>query len=140
MQARLEAPADPQVRLLRVYSGGLKWASSPEGLQEFLDGNEEYYRVWSHPEPLPYTVENVAAYIRAAFALTDGGRERLGVVPAAEGNPVRWPLWRVMSGRRFMGVLALRSLGCGSRRLIGSSGTRMASTLARKACGWACLG
>lgn len=87
MQARLEAPADPRVRLLRVYSGGgLKWASSPEGLQEFLEGNEEYYRVWSHPEPLRYTVENVAAYIRAAFALTNGDRERSSVVPAAEGE------------------------------------------------------
>ena len=42
--------------------------------------------MWSHPEPLPYTVENVAAYIRAAFALTNGDRERLSVVPAAEGE------------------------------------------------------
>lgn len=84
LQAQSQAPADPKARLVRIYPDlgpAERW--SEEELREIVEDPTGSYTVWVHPEPLEYSVENVAAYIRYAFGLDDD-KERLTLVPAAD--------------------------------------------------------
>jgi len=84
LAAKAKDLADSGVRLLRVYpSVGQISELSKEYIQETIEESDEYSLVLAHPEPLEYSVENVAAYIRYAFGL-DGEKERLTLVPAAD--------------------------------------------------------
>lgn len=87
LAAKAKELADSGARLLRVYSEMPMdhpiWKLSEEDIQEIIEEDEEYCLVLAHPEPLEYSVENVAAYIRYAFGL-DGEKERLTLVPAAD--------------------------------------------------------
>lgn len=86
LAAKAKDLAGSGVRLLRVYpSVGQVDELSEEDIQEIIEESEEYCLVLAHPEPLECSVENVAAYIRYAFGL-DGEKERLTLVPAADGE------------------------------------------------------
>lgn len=80
--ARAQAPADPEARLLRIYPG--MGHMSGEKLQEIIEESEEFYTVWAHPKPLEYSVEKIETYIRYAFGLW--GNERVNIVPAADSE------------------------------------------------------
>lgn len=83
--AKAKDLAGSGARLLRVYPGvGRVDELSEEDIQEIIE-DDKYCLVLAHPEPLEYSVENVAAYIRYAFGL-DGEKERLTLVPAADGE------------------------------------------------------
>lgn len=89
LAAKAKDLADSGARLLRVYSEMPMdhpiWKLSEEDIQEIIEEDEEYCLVLAHPEPLEYSVENVAAYIRYAFGL-DGEKERLTLVPATDSE------------------------------------------------------
>lgn len=83
--AKAKDLAGSGARLLHVYPGvGRVDELSKEDIQEIIE-DDKYCLVLAHPEPLEYSVENVAAYIRYAFGL-DGEKERLTLVPAADGE------------------------------------------------------
>lgn len=81
--AKAKDLAGSGARLLHVYPGvGQVDELSEEDIQEIIE-DDKYCLVLAHPEPLEYSVENVAAYIRYAFGLDDE-KERLTLVPAAD--------------------------------------------------------
>ena len=83
--AKAKDLAGSGARLLRVYPGvGRVDELSEEDIQEIIE-DDKYCLVLAHPEPLEYSVENVATYIRYAFGLDDE-KERLMLVPAAESE------------------------------------------------------
>lgn len=81
--AKAKDLAGSGARLLHVYTGvGQVDELSEEDIQEIIE-DDKYCLVLAHPEPLEYSVENVAAYIRYAFGLDDE-KERLTLAPAAD--------------------------------------------------------
>ena len=81
--ARAQAPADSEARLLRVYSSvGQIDELNEEEIQEIIAESSEYVTVWAHPKPLEYSPEKIETYIRYAFGLW--GNERVNIVPATD--------------------------------------------------------
>ncbi|WP_311450331.1 hypothetical protein [Rothia mucilaginosa] len=86
LAAKSKELADSGVRLLRLYpSVGQISELSKEYIQETIEESDEYSLVLAHPEPLEYSVENVAAYFRYAFGLDDE-KERLTLAPATKSE------------------------------------------------------